>query len=437
MESAGIQTTSVLQQSLQQQSMVGTPLLSSIGTVEIVNVGRSGQQLDKTATDPLPLKSVIVLETLDQLIVESKLNAKVGNQSSLLKNTNSQTDPLVGLSDQSTITGAEGVSLNDQSLSGTSKDNLSQIDSQIDRDFQQLEELLNTAAQLEQVKALDSLRLVAPTDLGASLDFGLGKTSERGSTIGQIPFGGGNSALFPHSSGFDNPLDGHRNSRPSSTLLGAGSIPGMDGLVSQDRGEPVRQSDRHSDDGRTTYGHTTYADGSRRAERIYRHDDGSTTTTSMTWGSDGRVVEYGYSGYDDKNRHISVETTRINDDGTETVVGMELDENGEIVRTWGTDQEKPHQEKPQGSAKSVDPDSSTGGSNVNPLTGQYVGEKPKTSNDQVNPNLDAPKLATSGLNFDERKLVVNPPLNATTGNASFDPNRFISPNQVKPPEPEF
>lgn len=324
--------------------------------------------------------------------------------------------------------------------------------------FQDLAEEFDVIQELKDLETLENIRLFAPKDLQESLDsFGLGKDNSD-YLFGSYPQQGNGG----YESGLGNydPLNGHRQGQPKGTVIGPGGFPDSNSLVGQDGSGITRQRSWGSEDGRTTWTHTTYDHGGRSITRTDTREDGAIIDTRMSWDAEGNPTSSSRHEYDSTGHKSDMTIYHI--DGSQSRTWAVFDAEGTLVKmTTKTEdsitttdsnglsyevplETQPGKETEAGKGKTniagyQPAEETSGGSGYNPFTGQYWGNKPKLSNDQVNPgdpDAQSAPMTGSSLTIDPNILVVNPDQQNLSGGSSFDPNRFESRNQVNPgPKP--
>lgn len=443
MEIAGEVTSSFLQTSQLNDALssVSYDLIADVPP----NTVKDAVGMSKTDLQPMPTQKLIdagdlfdtvIVDQPDVLALSLSTDRFAGDRLAVQQfdGLYAQKDILVGLSVEAPLLNSVE---SDSLLQNT--DVIGSLVNETDRfaELNQIDQLVNAARELGTIKDLDTLGLGAAPQAQDLLNAGLGNSGDRQPSLGRFPQNDPNAATNPNDSfGFDDPLSGHRNQRPASTVVGAGVSPTPDSLVSQQGGR--RDREWSSADGLTTWGHTTLEDGSRAATRVDRHADGSYTRWAMVWGQDGRVESFGDAHFRASDGHTTHEYTLF-ENGVKVTRGYEEDENGVVVREWGSDFEKPNsgESNPKvnkGDITKYQPTEDVGGSTYNPFTGQYWGSEIKLSANQVNPNSDAPNLSNAPrLAINSRDLVTNPVMETSGGKAGYNPHRFDSRDRINPP----
>lgn len=187
------------------------------------------------------------------------------------------------------------------------------------------------------------------------------------------------------------PLSGHDNQRPRSTVVGPGSVPTANDLVS---GEDVETIDT-GDGGKIVFRH-----GESSSTEVVYGTDGNVDTVIVTdRESDGSRTETAYSP---------------GDDGSTYIRESHYDQDGEVLYTTESIREAtPAGQRTRPNSR-YQPDDTGGGGDgggwYNPITGVSQGTGKVLSGNRVRPAGDGGVGVVTGpaLNFDFRKLYTDP-----------------------------
>lgn len=327
------------------------------------------------------------------------------------------------------------------SLKKTTSHSLPTLEQHIELGRQMIEALI-LGRDAQTIKEIGNLRLIPKGEIGEIPGFSIGSIPGDRRIGGKAP----DQKKPPYETGvpgFKDPLEGHGNQHPRSTVVGPGTIPGKGSLTSQDGDRDTRygsgsgsshgyvwvdrSTSRQSTDGTHTWGGISYRDYSGNHWRVdyvdSRHADGSVTSKDTVFDSHGDPIK------------TTLREGAADGTATETTT---THETGETQTNTGTFEEI----FPE---RSVDPDApSRGGDPVaprgwyNPITGVAYNPGVKTNNNQVNPGRD-PGAATStksgSVILNPKDLLVNPPPDVIQSKGRPRDIRAGNPTIVDPPRP--
>jgi hypothetical protein len=313
-----------------------------------------------------------------------------------------------------------------------------------------IEALLQVADIAAAKEAADAIRGLTP-ERGGLLDIP-GSTLGGGSggrRIGGVP--GGKAGKTDDGTGFDDPLAGHRNTRPGGTVVGPPGMPSKDGLTRNEGDDPFtgygtdggtrstdgsssthgyvwreRSTERTSRDGMRTWGSVGYRD---YAGNHWRVDYTETRTV------DGNGLTSKETVFDSTNKPVSTTLREMLPDGTAraTTTNHKTDE---VTTETGTLEEIfPARYQPdEGGGGGGDSVAPRGWSN--PISGAVQNPGLAVGNNQVNPGREPKPTPAEPLQLDPRILVVNPAPDAVLpGSGQPTDIRAGNPTIVDPPRP--